>query len=156
MVQPADDVQLGGPAGAGLPGALDDLVAVHHISPVFAQVGPERTKVAGVDAHVRRVDVRVHVVIREIAVVSLAHQVGHRAQGKQVVRSLERQPIFEAQPLAGLDFFANRIQGSSVSSSLGIATVPVLAAPGSAERGFPACIASCRNSRRTRPTESFQ
>ena len=110
VVQAADDVQLGGPAGAGLPGALDDLVAVHHVGPVFAQVGPERAEVAGVDADVGRVDVRIHVVVREVAVVSLAHQVGHRAQGEQVVRRLERQAILEAQPLAGLDLIADRIQ----------------------------------------------
>ena len=99
------------PASAGLPRPLDDLVAVHHVGPVFAQIGPERAEVARVDADVGRVDVRVDVVIREVAVVPLAHQVGHRAQREQVVRRLERQAVLEAQPLAGLDFLANRSQG---------------------------------------------
>ena len=110
VVQAADDVQLGCPAGTGLPCPLDDLVAVHHVGPVFAQVSAERTEVARVYADVGRVDVRVDVVVRKVTVVPLAYQVGHRAQRKQVVRRLERQPVVEAQPLAGLDFIANRLQ----------------------------------------------
>ncbi len=53
---------------------------------------------------------RVDVVIAEIAVVALAHQVGHRAQGKQVVRGFQRKTVLEAQPLAGLDLVTDGIQ----------------------------------------------
>ena len=115
VVQAADDVQLGRAPRRGLPRPLDDLVAVHHVGPGLAQVGPERAEVAGVDADVRRVDVRVDVVVAEIAVVPLAHQVGHRAEGEQVVRRLQRQAVLEAQPLAGLDLLPDRLHDAALA-----------------------------------------
>ena len=114
VMQSADDVQLGRPPLAGLPGPLDHRGTIHHVGLGLVQVGPEGTEIASVDTHVRRVDVRVDVVVAEIAVVPLAHQVGHRAEGEQVVRGLQRQAVVEAQPLAGLDLLADRLQSGQL------------------------------------------
>src|SRR5262249_16060361 len=107
MVQTAHDVQFGGAAIARLSGALDDLVTVHDIGACFTQISPECAEVAGVYAHVRGVDVRVDVVVCEIARVTLAHQVRHRTECEQVVGSLEREPILKAQALPSFDFFTD-------------------------------------------------
>ena len=96
MVQASHDVQLGRPAGTGLRRALDDLAAIHHVSPVFAQIGPECAEVASVDADVGWIDVGVHVEVREVAVIALADEVGHRTQSEEVIRRLHGQAIFKA------------------------------------------------------------
>ena len=110
VVQPADDVQLRRAPVPGLASPVDDLVAIHHIGLCLAEVGPEGAEVTGVHAHVRRIDVRVHVVITEVSVVPLAHQVGHLAQREQVVGGLERQTVLEAQSPASLNLFPDRLQ----------------------------------------------
>ncbi len=109
VMEPADDVQLGRAACAGLPGAVDDLVVVHHIGSILAHIGPKCAEVARVNTDVGGVDVRVDVVIAEVPIAPLADQVGHRAQREEVVRVLQRQTIFEAQALAGLDFLADQL-----------------------------------------------
>ena len=110
VVQAADDVQLGRPPVVGRLGPLEDLGAVHDVGALVVEVGPEGAEVALVDADVGRVDVRVDVVVAEVAVVPLADQVGHRADREQVVRRLQRQAVLEAQPLPRLDLLPDRRQ----------------------------------------------
>ena len=59
---------------------VHDLVVGHHVGAFFVEVGPERAEIALVDADVGRIDVRVDVVVAEIAVVPLAHQVGQSTE----------------------------------------------------------------------------
>ena len=110
VVQPADDVQLGRPPGVGLAGALLDLVLAHRVGAGVVHVGAEGAEVALVHAHVGGVEVRVDVVIAEIAVVALADEVRHLAQREQVGRRLQGQPVVEREALAGLDLLADRRQ----------------------------------------------
>lgn len=68
---------------------------------------------------------RIHIIVTEIAVVALAHQVGHRPQGEQVVRRLHRQAVLETEALAGLHFFPDRIH----ETDLALHHLPVLSRP---------------------------
>ena len=111
-MEAAHDVQLGRAPLAGLPRPLDHLVAVHHIGLGLVQIGPEGTEVASVNAHIRRIDVRVDIVVAEIAVVPLAHQVGHRAEGEEVVGVLEGESVLETQPLPGFHLLPDRLQSN--------------------------------------------
>ena len=107
MVQTADDVQLGGAAALGLGGALQDLLVGHDVALFAAQVGAESAEGAAVDADVGRIEVRVDVVIGEIAVLALADDVGQFAEREQVGALVKENAVVEGQPLAGLDFFAD-------------------------------------------------
>ena len=84
MVQAADDVHLGGAPPFGLRGALDNLLVAHHVALLATQVGPEGAEGATVNADVGRVQVRVDVVIGEMAVLALGEEVGQLAEGEQV------------------------------------------------------------------------
>ena len=92
VMKAANNMQLGGPTRTRLPRSLDDLIPVHHIGPNFPKIGPKRTEIASVNAHIGRVDMRVHVVIAEVAVVPLADKVGHRSEREQVVRRFKHRP----------------------------------------------------------------
>src|SRR5207237_10510030 len=72
------------------------------------QVGAECTKRAAVNADVGRVQVRVDVVIGELAVLPLADDVRQLAQREQVRVVVEIEAVVEREPLAGLDFFTDR------------------------------------------------
>ena len=59
--------------------AGEDLLVAHHVALGVAQVGAERTERAAIDADVRRVEVRVDVVVGDVAVLPLADEVGQLA-----------------------------------------------------------------------------
>jgi len=113
-MQSADDVQLRRPPLAGLPGPIDHRGTIHHISLGLVQVGAEGTEITSVHTHVCRVDVRIDVIISEIAVVPLAYQVGHRAEGKQIVGGFQGQAVVEAETRSGFDLLADRIQSGQL------------------------------------------
>ena len=92
VVQAADDVQLGGAAALGLGGALEDLLVGHDVALRALQVGPEGAEGAAVDADVGRVEVRVDVVIGEVAVLALADEVGQFAEREQVGAVVRKTP----------------------------------------------------------------
>ena len=79
MVQTTDDVQFRRASIVRGTGAFENLRPVHDVGAGVVEVGPERAKVALVDADVRRVDMRVDVVIAKLAVVPFADEVGHLA-----------------------------------------------------------------------------
>ena len=114
VMQSADDVQLRRPPLAGLPGAIDHRGPIQHVSLGLVQVGAEGTEITSVHAHVCRIDVRIDVIISEIAVVPLAYQVGHRAESEQIVGGFQGQAVVEAEPLAGFDLLADRIQSGQL------------------------------------------
>src|SRR5262249_13160386 len=62
------------------------------------------------DADVGGVDVRVDVVVGELAVLALAHHVGQLAEGEQVGVLFEVQAVLEGQALARLDFLPDGAQ----------------------------------------------
>ncbi len=115
VMQAADDVHLGAAVLDRLAAALQDLLVAHHVPFRVAQIGAESAEDAAVDADVRRIQMRIDVVIREVAVLALADDVGQFAQGVQVdFGPIQEQPVVERQPLAGQHFIANRFQSGLV------------------------------------------
>ena len=111
MVQAADDVHLGAAVVDRLGPAGEDLLVAHHVALRVAQVGAERAEHAAVDADVRRVEVRVDVVVGDVAVLPLADEIGQLAQLRQRhVGPLEHEAVVEREPLAGFDLLADRLQ----------------------------------------------
>ena len=108
MVQPADDVQLGGPASLGLGGPLEDLLVGHDVALRALQIGPESAEVAAIDADIGRIEVRVDVVIGDVAVLAFADQVGQFAEREQVGLLFEEEAVVEGEPVAGFDLGADR------------------------------------------------
>ena len=117
MVQPADDVHFGAAGVDGFLAASQNLLVAHQVAFGFAQVGPERAKNAAVDADIRRIQVRVDVVVGEVAVLPLAHQVGQladlvqmhfgREQQHAVVQIVSRSPASTLARISFSDDFAD-------------------------------------------------
>src|SRR5262245_10307781 len=116
MVQPADDVQLGGAALLGLGGAFEDLLIAHHVALRRPEVGAEGTEGAAVDADVGRVEMRVDVVIGEVAVLALADNVGQLAEREEIGMLVKVNTLIEGQSLSGLYLLADLLDhGYSVA-----------------------------------------
>ena len=110
VVQSADDVHLRSAAPLGLRGPFQDLLVGHHVTLLALQVGPEGAEGAAIDADVGRVQVRVDVVVGEVAVLALAHAVRQLAEREQVGVIVEEDAVVEREPFLGLDFFADGIK----------------------------------------------
>ena len=88
--------------------AGEDLLVAHHVALGVAQVGAKRAEGAAIDADVRRVQVRVDVVVGDVAVLPLADEVGQLADFVQRhIRAFEDEAVVEREPLAGFDLFAD-------------------------------------------------
>ncbi len=108
MVQPADDVHFGAAGIDRFLPASQNLLVAHQVAFGFAQIGAKRAENAAVHAHVRGIQVRVDVVVGEVAVLPLAHQVGQFADVVQMhLGRKQQQAVVHVQPLAGLHFGAN-------------------------------------------------
>ena len=70
VVQAADDVHLGAAVVDRFAAAGQDLLVAHRVPLRVAQVGAERAERAAIHADVRRVQMRVDVVVGEVAVVA--------------------------------------------------------------------------------------
>ena len=111
MVEAADDVHLGAAVFDGFGPAGDYLLVAHCVTLWVAQVGAKRTEDAAVDADVRRVEMCVDVVVREVAVLALADKIGELADFRQRrCGRLQHEAIFEREPLAGFDFVPDGFQ----------------------------------------------
>ena len=111
VVQPADDVHFGATVFDCFLPTGEDLLIAHHVTLRVAQVGAERTEYAAVNANVRWVEMRVDVVIGEVAVFALANEIGEFADfWQRHIGTLKYQPIFERKPLAGFDFVADQFK----------------------------------------------
>src|SRR4030095_15400822 len=108
--------QLGGAACLRLGGALKNLLVGHHVALGRFQIGAERAEVAAVDADVGRVDVRVYVVIGEVAVLALADMVGELAEIEEIGLIVKKSAVVKGEPLAGFDLVANLLE-STVSGA---------------------------------------
>ncbi len=98
-MQTANDVKLrhrlAVPAGRGLPRLLER----HGVGPSCVFLTAKGTQPAGRDADIGRIDMPVHVEIGDIAVHSLAHQVGQPADTQNVPRAIQCDAIVEAEAL---------------------------------------------------------
>jgi hypothetical protein len=111
MVEPADDVELSAAVVDRLLSPLADLLLVHEVALRRAEIGAERAERATVDADVRGVEVGVDIVVGGVAVLPLADEIGQFAHlGQRGVVAVERKAVFERQPLAGFDLFADGTQ----------------------------------------------
>ena len=86
------------PRSSASVGPLQDLLVGHHVALRALQVGPESAEGAAIDADVGRVEVRVDVVVGDVAVLALAHQVGQFAEREQVGLVFEEQAVVEGEP----------------------------------------------------------
>ena len=108
MMQAADDVHFGAAVLDGFAAAGEDLLVGHQVTLGVAQIGAERAEHAAIDADVRRVEVRVDVVVGDVAVLPLADEVGELADfGQRDVGAFEDEAVVEREALAGFDFFAD-------------------------------------------------
>jgi len=111
VVKPAHDVHLGGARLHGLAAAGQDLLVAHHVAPLVAQVGPEGAERAAIDAHVRGIQVRVDIVVADVAVLPLADEVGKFAEFVEVDPFVpQRFGLCRIEPLPGLHLFADRVE----------------------------------------------
>ncbi len=108
MVKSANHVNFGATVFRRFPSTIQDLFIRHRVAFVAAKVRSERTKIATIDANVRRVQVRVDVVIRRVAVFSLANQICKLAKivnGNLGV--VHQQPIVHRKTLSSLNLVPN-------------------------------------------------
>ena len=112
MVKPADDVHLGAASVDRFFAPGKDLLRLHHVATGVAEIGPEGTKRAAVDADVRGVEVGVDVVVAGVAVLPLADKVG------KLTELVEIDPLIPQhlrlggiEALPRLDLLAHPIEG---------------------------------------------
>src|SRR5262249_28268889 len=89
---------------------LQDLLVAHDVAFGAFQVGPKGAERAAVNADVGGVQVRVDVVVGEVAVLPLAHPVGQLAEREQVGLFLQEQAVLEGKALASLDLRGDGVQ----------------------------------------------
>src|SRR6516225_5517335 len=117
MVQPADDVQPGRAAALGFAGTVKDLLVRHYVALLALQVGPKRAKDAAIDADVGRIQVRVDVVVRSVAVLALANHIREFAEREEIDLLFEEEAVIEREPPAGFSFGADGMDGGHAIAS---------------------------------------
>src|ERR1017187_2486243 len=107
-MQAAHNVELGDRLAPALARALPHLFERHGVGLGIAHALAESAQAATGHADVGGVDVAVHIEIRNVAVEPLAHQVGQVAECQDVGSAVEREAVFEGEPLARLHLAADR------------------------------------------------
>ena len=116
MVQTADHVDFGRAGLFGLEHALANHLVGEFVGLFRLQVGTKRAKRAAIDTNVRGVQVDVGVVVGEIAVLTLADDIGQTAEREHVDVFVEEHPLVEREPLASLHLFGDGLEGSVLDS----------------------------------------
>ena len=111
-MQAADDVELGDRFAPALARAMPHFFERPGVRLGILGALAEGAQLAAGHAHVGGIDVPVDVEPGDVAVLALAHQVGHVADGQNVGAAEEREAVVEIQALAGLHFFQNRLQAA--------------------------------------------
>ena len=101
-MQPANDVNLRDAQLERLLRLLDHLRQVVFVRARVAPPPIKRAKIAVEDADVGVIDVAIENVIRHVAVLALAHSVGHRANRGQILRAVQPQTIVLGDALCRL------------------------------------------------------
>src|SRR5258708_6991817 len=107
MVQSADDVQFRATLPLRLRRALENLLVRHDIALRALQVSSERAENAAVDAHIRWIEMLIDVVIRPIAILALADEIGQLAEREQVGVLFQMHAVVEREALAGFNLLAD-------------------------------------------------
>lgn len=110
-MQATDDVHLGAPIVERLLATSDDLLVAHDVSLGITQIRTKRTKAASIDTHIGRIQMRVDVVVPNIAIDLLSLPIGQFANLVQRdFRVVEENPFVETQTTSLLDLIANDSQ----------------------------------------------
>ena len=94
-MQAADDVELGDGLGPALAGAMPDLFERPGVGLGILRPLAERAQLATGDADIGGIDVPVHIEPGHIAMLSLANQVGHVADGQNIGGAIKGQPVLD-------------------------------------------------------------
>src|SRR5208282_4673707 len=108
-MQAADDVKFRRAFRNSLGRSRPNFVESKRVSPRRIRRAPERAQTAMRDAHVRRIDVPVDVEVADVAVPLLANVVREPPKRKQVVRLVERKPVFGGKPTSRENSLRNRL-----------------------------------------------
>ncbi len=107
VVQPSHDVHFGATCGDRLLAAGENLLIAHQIPFRVAEVRAKCAKRASVDADIGGIEMRVDVVISDVAVFAVADQIGQFCQFPQRhFRLVEVQSVLQRQPLVVKHFVA--------------------------------------------------
>ena len=117
-MQAAHDVKLRDRLAPSLAGVPPHLFERHGVGLRVVHALPEGAQAAARHADVRGVDMAVDVEIRHVAVLALAHQVGHVAHPQDVAGTVQRHAVLERQPLACLDLRADGNQTGIADDNL--------------------------------------
>ena len=103
-MEAADDVELGDRFGVAGGGGRPGLFERHGVGAGLAFFAAERAQAAGRDADVGGVDVAIDVEVGDVAVESLADEVGEPADGEDVAGLVEGDAVIEGEALTRVDF----------------------------------------------------
>ena len=78
-MQASDDVHFGTSIVVCFLATSDDLLVAHDVSFGIAQIGTKRTKATSINAHIGRIQMRVDVVVPDVAVDLLSLPIGQLA-----------------------------------------------------------------------------
>ena len=112
VMQPADDMDFGRAGPRGFEHAFANHLVAEFVRLGSFQVRTKRAERAAIDADVRRIEMDVGVVEREVAVLPLANDVCQTAQGQDVDLFVEKNSLVERQPFAGFNLVFDRLKCS--------------------------------------------
>lgn len=104
VMQAADDMNLCCAGRFRFECSLANHIVRERVAALGLQIRSECTEDAAIDADVRRVEMDVGVVEREVAVLSLAHGIGQAAERQDIDLLVEKDALVEGQAFAGFDF----------------------------------------------------
>jgi hypothetical protein len=78
---------------------LADLVFRHHVTAGIVEISAKGTKLAFVNADIRRIQMRVDIIERDILVVPLADPVCQPTKREEISTCLETEPILESKAM---------------------------------------------------------
>ncbi len=111
MVQATNDMHLGATVFGCLLAACDDLLIVHRVAFRVTQITAEGTKPASIHTHIGRIQVRVDVVVADVAVHPLANLIGKLTQLlKRHFRLVHKNAIVQRQTLTMLNLVSQIAQ----------------------------------------------
>ncbi len=106
-MQPTHNVELRHSLRQPLPRSLPCLFKSHRVRVGLTLFPPKRAQSARRNTDVRRIDMPVHIEVRQIPMHPLAHQVRHPAHCQDVAAAVQRDAIIEVQALSPFHFSGN-------------------------------------------------
>ena len=131
VMKTPDDVHLGRARVDRLLTAGQDLLVVHHIAAGLAEIGPEGTERAAIDADVCGIEMGVDVVVGEVAAFPLADEISQFPQFVKVEGGIpERLSLRGREPNASLHLLTDWIQGRGNGSNHRVSKLLRIESPG--------------------------